>query len=226
LSSKDLEQLQSILDIATQYKLPQIQTYIHKAMGQFYERNQNIRQATIQYGKAGDVESLDRFAHQEFSQYARTGKLDNVVTDVKELFACPHYTILIRYTQFHENLKQKRWQEASTNVLSLIQHEKLPNRFEIVLLIDTLEILNGKKILIQSPSYLTNLLLEKQHYYASEELSELIRIFNQVTKDKSDQAFMSKYYKLLQKSELNPDIITAKIREKLAYKIAIAPSVI
>jgi hypothetical protein len=37
---------------------------------------------------------------------------------------------------------------------------------------------------------------------------------------------MSKYYKLVTKTELNPDIITAKIRESLAYKAATAQSTV
>lgn len=140
-----MEQLQSILDIAEKYKLSEVQMFIHKAMGQRYEQKHDLRQATIEYGKAKDVDSLDRLAHQEFSEYARTGKLDNVVVDMKELLVCPHYTVLIEYAQFHENLKHKRYGDASTNLVGLIHNEKLPNKFEIVLLIDNLAILKGKK---------------------------------------------------------------------------------
>jgi hypothetical protein len=157
LPNKELEQLQSILDIAIKYELLQVQTFIHKSMGHRYEQKHDIRQATIEFGKAGDVNSLDRLAHREFTEYARTGKLDNVVTDMKELFACPHYTILIHYTQFHENLKQKKWKEASANVMALIKNEKLPNRFEIVLLIDNLEILKGKKDILDLVAILLTL---------------------------------------------------------------------
>lgn len=67
-------------------------------------------------------------------------------------------------------------------------------------------------------------MLETTHYYRKETLVELIRIFKQVTKDGSDLAFMSKYYKLVTKNELSPEIITAKIRESLVYKAATAES--
>lgn len=41
----------------------------------------------------------------------------------------------------------------------------------------------------------------------------------------ANQDFIAKYYKIIEKQELTSNIITAKIRERLAYKAATAPAV-
>jgi hypothetical protein len=54
---------------------------------------------------------------------------------------------------------------------------------------------------------------------------QLIDIFKHITKDASNQDFIVKYYKFIENHDYSSDIITAKIRERLAYKAATAPTV-
>lgn len=122
-----------------------VQKYIHQAIGQRYEEKKDIKQATIEYGKAQDLESLDRFAHAEFSQYLKTGKLGHVVTDMEELKASPHYAMLILYHNFRVYIEKKEWKKASKLLLELLKCDRLPTKFEIVLLIDNFVILQGKR---------------------------------------------------------------------------------
>jgi len=49
-------------------------------------------------------------------------------------------------------------------------------------------------------------------------------MFKLVANDASNQDFIAKYYKIIEKRELTSNIITAKIRERLAYKAATAPT--
>jgi hypothetical protein len=123
--------------------MPTVEQYIYKAIGQRYEHQKDLKQATIEYGKAKDLESLDRLAHQEFSQYLKTGTLNHVVTDMQELKSSPHYAFLILYHEFRQHLEKKEFKEASKLVLELLQSDRLPTKFETVLLIDNLVILEG-----------------------------------------------------------------------------------
>lgn len=228
LSTKDIDCLNSILDIATQCGLSQVEKHIHKGLGHRYERQKKIRQATIEYGKAEDLKSLDRLAHAEFSQYLRTGKLGDVVIDMPALHSSPHYAILILYHEFREHLAKKQWKEASKAALRLFENEQLPTKFETVLLIDNLQILKGKsaKHMYYFMHKLISLnTLESTHYYTSNRVMQLIDIFKQITKDASNQDFIVKYYKSIENHDYSSDIITAKIRERLAYKAATAPAV-
>ncbi|CEP07589.1 hypothetical protein [Parasitella parasitica] len=207
LPLKNIEYLHTILDIASQCGLPLVEKHIHKGIGHRYEHANKLRQATIEYGKAQDLQSLDRLSHHEFSRYLRTGKLGDVVTDMESLKACPHYAILITYHELRQHLAQKRWKEASLAILHLLENKHLPPKFETVLLIDNLPILN-----------------EPTHYYSSENVILFIGLLKQIAQDASNQAFIAKYYKFIEKQEYSPDIVTAKIRERLAYKAATAPT--
>lgn len=137
--------LNTLLQVAKEYNLNQVQKYIHQMIGHRYEEKKEIKQATIEYGKAHDLDSLDRFAHHEFSQYLKTGKLGHVVTDMDELKESPHYALLILYHNFRELLEKKDWSKASKLFLELLGYEHLPKKFEMVLLTDNLAILEGKK---------------------------------------------------------------------------------
>jgi len=119
---------------------------MHKGLGHRFEKQHKIRQATVEYGKAHDLASLDRLAHHEFSGYLRSGTLGDVVTDMPSLHNSPHYAILIQYHNFRHHLSQQQWQEASKDVLLLLKNEHLPTKFETVLLIDILQILRGESI--------------------------------------------------------------------------------
>lgn len=136
--------LNSALDIAEENKLNHTKKYIHKVIGHLYEEKKDIKKATIEYGKAHDLESLDRFAHHEFSQYLKTGKLGDVVTNMEELKESPHYALLILYHNFRVHLEKKEWKKASELFLELLEYKHLPTKFEMVLLTDNLAILEGK----------------------------------------------------------------------------------
>lgn len=135
--------LNSVLNIAKEHDLRDVQKYIHKVIGQRYEQKKETKKATIQYGKAHDLESLDRLAHHEFSQFLKTGTLGDVVTNMEELKECPHYALLILYHNFREHLEKKEWKRASQLLLQLLAHERLPTKFEMVLLTDNIAILEG-----------------------------------------------------------------------------------
>lgn len=145
--------LLAILNIAKESNMTKVQKYIHQAMGQRYEEKKDIKQATIEYGKAQDLDSLDRFAHTEFSQYLKTGGLGHVVTDMEELKASPHYAMLIFYHNFRVYTEKKDWKKASELLLELIKSEHLPTKFEIVLLIDNFVILQGRKYCVVALFY-------------------------------------------------------------------------
>ncbi|KAI8645794.1 nucleoporin Nup85-like protein [Parasitella parasitica] len=147
LPLKNNDYILSLLDIATKYGLPQVEKHIHKGLGRRYEHERKIRQATIEYGKAEDLQSLDRLSHHEFSQYLRTGKLGDVVSDMDSLKKCPHYAILITYHELRGHLSHKRWKEASDTILCLLDNEHLPPKFTTVLLIDNLQILKVHALL-------------------------------------------------------------------------------
>lgn len=228
LPRKDVNRLNSILDVATKCGLSQVEKYIHKGLGHRYEHEKKIRQATTEYGKAEDLKSLDRLAHAEFSQYLKTGKLGDVITDMPALHRSPHYAILIVYQEFREHLAKKRWEKASKAALHLLENEQLPTKFETVLLIDNLQILKGK-LAKHIYHFMYKLIfldtLESKHYYPSNRIMQLIDIFKHITKDASNQDFIVKYYKFIENHDYSSDIITAKIRERLAYKAATAPTV-
>lgn len=209
LPTKDVDRVHALLDIATQYGLSQVEQYIHRGLGHRFEKQHNIRQATVEYGKGHDLKSLDRLAHAEFSGYLRSGTLGHVVTDMPLLHTSPHYAILIQYHNFRQHLSHQEWQEASKAVLLLLKNEHLPTKFETVLLIDVLQILR-----------------ESKHYFSAKHCIQLIDIYKQVANDTSNQDFIAKYYKIIEKQELKSDIITAKIRERLAYKAATAPTTV
>ncbi|EPB87846.1 Nup85 Nucleoporin [Mucor circinelloides 1006PhL] len=207
LPSKDVDRVHALLDISERYGLNQVTKYMHKGLGHRFEKQHKIRQATVEYGKAHDLASLDRLAHHEFSGYLRSGTLGDVVTDMPSLHNSPHYAILIQYHNFRHHLSQQQWQEASKDVLLLLKNEHLPTKFETVLLIDILQILR-----------------ESKHYFSAENVIQLINMFKLVANDASNQDFIAKYYKIIEKRELTSNIITAKIRERLAYKAATAPT--
>ncbi|KAL0141185.1 Nup85 nucleoporin-domain-containing protein [Mucor lusitanicus] len=209
LPTKDMDRVHALLDIATECGLSQVEKHIHRGLGLRFEKQHNIRQATVEYGKAHDLKSLDRLAHAGFSAYLRSGTLDNVVTDMPSLLTSPHYAILIQYHDFRQHLSHQEWQQASETVLHLLQNEHLPTKFEIVLLIDVLQILR-----------------ESKHYFSAKHYIQLINIYKQVGDDTASQDFIAKYYKMIEKQELKSDIITAKIRERLAYKAATAPTAV
>ncbi|GAN09078.1 hypothetical protein MAM1_0242c08600 [Mucor ambiguus] len=209
LPSKDVDRVQALLDIAAQCGLSQVEQYIHSGLGHRFEKQHKIRQATVEYGKAQDLKSLDRLAHAEFSGYLRAGTLGDVVTDMSSLHNSPHYGILIQYHDFRHHLSHQEWQEASEAVLLLLKNEHLPTKFETVLLIDVLQILK-----------------ESKHYFSAKHVIQLINIYKQVAHDTANQDFIAKYYKIIEKQELASNIITAKIRERLAYKAATAPTTV
>ncbi|KAK4513087.1 E3 ubiquitin-protein ligase ubr1 [Mucor velutinosus] len=209
LPAKSEDRMRAILDIATHYGLSQVEQYIHTGLGHRFEKQHKIRQATVEYGKAQDLKSLDRLAHAEFSQYLRSGTLGNVVTDMPSLHNSPHYAILIQYYNFRHHLSHQEWQEASKTVLLLLKNEHLPTKFETVLLIDVLQILR-----------------ESKHYFSAKHVIQLINIYKQVAHDMANQDFIARYYKIIEKQELTSSIITAKIRERLAYKAATAPTTV
>lgn len=209
--------------------MPIIQKYIHRAIGQRHEENKDIKQATIEYGKAQDLKSLDRFAHDEFNQYLKTGKLQNVVTDMEELKASPHYAILITYQQFKAHLEKKDWESSFKLVLELLKSENLPSKFETVLLIDNLVILEGKfsfsHVLAKRKNIKTKfntMTLDTKKYYNEKEMSQLLKIFKQITKDRANEAFFGHYYKHVYHHELSGSIVVAKLRERMAYEAATA----
>lgn len=125
-----------------------VQKHIHWSMGKRYEDQSAIKEATIEYGKAHDLESLDRIAHQEFNEYLKHGTLDHVATDMEELKESPHYAVLIQYRLFKEYLKHNQWKDASNALLLLLKNKRLPAKFETVLLIDNLNILEGNSFKI------------------------------------------------------------------------------
>ncbi|KAI7908303.1 Nup85 nucleoporin-domain-containing protein [Cokeromyces recurvatus] len=203
LPSKDINQLLSILNIANEYKMPGVRRFIQRALGERYEQEQNIRQAAIEYGKAEDIQSLDRLATTLFNSYLNNGKLTNIVTDMEELKQCPRYAALIRYHQFRSYLQQEEWEEASHILKELLKNKYLPTEFGSVLMIDNLDILQDSK-----------------HYYDTSLLLNMIELFKQIIQDPSNQAFIANYYKSIKNADLSPTIIAAKIRERLAYKAA------
>lgn len=144
LPTKDVDRVHALLEIATQCGLSQVEQYIHTGLGHRFEKQHKLRQATVEYGKAQDLKSLDRLAHAGFSAYLRSGTLDDVVTDMPSLQSSPHYAILIQYHHFRQHLSHQEWQEASKVVLLLLKNKHLPTKFETVLLIDVLQILRGK----------------------------------------------------------------------------------
>ncbi|KAI9487705.1 MAG: nucleoporin Nup85-like protein [Benjaminiella poitrasii] len=209
LPSKDINQLLSILDIAREYKLFEIQRFIHKALGQRYEQDKNIQQATIEYGKAQDLSSLDRLSDVLFTGYLNDGKLKDIVTDMEELKQSPRYAALIRYRQFRDHLENKEWKDAAQVLKELLTNKNLPPQFESVLLVDNLDVLQDSK-----------------HYYDASRLFNMIQVFKQVIQVPSNQTFIADYYRSVKHIDLSPTIITAKIREQLAYKAATAPVII
>lgn len=144
LPTKDVDRVHALLEVATQCGLSQVEQYIHKGLGHRFEKQHKLRQATVEYGKAQDLKSLDRLAHAGFSEYLRSGTLGDVVTDMPSLHNSAHYGILIQYHNFRQHLSHQEWQEASEAVLLLLKNKHLPTKFETVLLIDVLQILRGK----------------------------------------------------------------------------------
>ncbi|KAI8095467.1 Nup85 nucleoporin-domain-containing protein [Thamnidium elegans] len=205
LKSKDMSLLNSVLDIAEKHDLSSVQKYIHKVIGHRYEEKKEIKKATIEYGKAHDLESLDRFAHHEFSQFLRTGKLGDVVTHMEELKECPHYALLILYHNFRVHLEKKEWKRASQLLLQLIEHEHLPTKFEMVLLTDNIAILEDSK-----------------PHYSLDQLIDQIKLFKAVTVELSAQDFLATYYKSVYHKELPSNTVTAILREKMVHKAVIA----
>jgi hypothetical protein len=224
LKSKGTDDLESILDIATQENMPGIEKYIHRAMGQRYEDNKDIIQATIEYGEAQDLESLDRFAHEEFGHYLKSGTLHNVVADMQELKASPHYAVLMVYQQLRTHLEKKEWEEASKLVLELLKSKKLPSKFETVLLIDNLVILEGKLeiIVLFMKTNLYRLIIERKQYYNQKEMLQLLNVFKQATQDTSNEELFCKYYTMIRQKNLSGSIVIAKLRERMAYKASVA----
>lgn len=194
-----------ILHIAEEHNLMGVQNYIHQAMGQRYEEKKEIRQATIEYGKAQDLKALDRFAHAEFSQYLRTGKLGDVVTDMEALKASPHYAMLIIYHNFRVYIEKKEWKKAADSLLQLLKDEHLPTKFEIVLLVDNFMIL-------QDP----------REFYTENDLLHLVKIFRSVTKDSAHHDFFAKYYQFIHHQDVQGSIVVARLRELLSYRACMA----
>ncbi|KAL9545364.1 hypothetical protein MBANPS3_007186 [Mucor bainieri] len=209
LPAKDVDRVQGLLNVAAQCGMSQVEQYIHRGLGRRFEKQHNIRQATVEYGKAQDLQSLDKLAHAAFSTYLRSGTLGDVVTDMASLHNSPHYAILIQYHNFHHHLSHQEWQAASQAVLLMLKNQHLPPKFETVLLIDVLQILR-----------------ESKHYFSAKHVIQLIHIYKQVAQDAANQDFIAKYYKMIEKQELTPNLITAKIRERLAYKAATAPTTV
>ncbi|KAI9362132.1 nucleoporin Nup85-like protein [Pilaira anomala] len=205
LKSKDMSLLNTLLEVAKEYNLNQLQKYIHQMIGHRYEDKKEIQQATIEYGKAHDMDSLDRFAHHEFSQYLKTGKLGHVVTNMDELKESPHYALLILYHNFRELLEKKDWSKASKLFLELLGYEHLPKKFEMVLLTDNLAILE-----------------DSGSHYTLEQLIDQIKLFSTVTTESIDQDFLAKYYKFVYHKELSSTIVTAIVRERMVNKAVIA----
>ncbi|KAI7865207.1 Nup85 nucleoporin-domain-containing protein [Mucor mucedo] len=203
LKNKELSLLMGILHIAEEHNMIAVQRYIHQAMGQRYEEKKETRQATIEYGKAQDLKALDRFAHAEFSQYLRTGKLGDVVTDMEALKSSPHYAMLIVYHNFRVYIEKKDWKKAAEALLELLKDEHLPTKFEIVLLVDNF-------VILQDP----------RDFYTEEELLHLIKIFRVVTKDNVHHDFFAKYYQFIHHHDVQGSVVVARMRELLGYRAA------
>ncbi|KAI9260375.1 Nup85 nucleoporin-domain-containing protein [Helicostylum pulchrum] len=205
LKSKDMSLLNSVLDIAKDHNMRDVQKYIHKVIGHRYEEKKEIKRATIEYGKAHDMESLDRFAHHEFSQFLKTGKLGDVVTNMEELNECPHYALLILYHNFRLHLEEKKWKRASQLLLQLLAHEHLPAKFEMVLLTDNIAILEDSK-----------------PHYSLDQIIAQIKLFKKVTDKSSAKDFLATYYQFVYHKELPSNTVTAILREKMVHKAVIA----
>lgn len=218
--------LNSVLDIAKEHDLRDVQKYIHKVIGHRYEQKKEIKKATIQYGKAHDLESLDRLAHHEFSQFLKTGTLSDVVTNMEELKECSHYAVLILYHNFREHLEKKEWKRASQLFLQLLAHERLPNKFEMVLLTDNIVILEGKYYTIRKKKkffYLyTHIHIDSKPHYSLDQIIDQIKLFKKITDKTSAKDFLAVYYKLVHHKELPSNTVTAILREKMVRRAVIA----
>jgi hypothetical protein len=148
LNEKKVEFIKEILAIAYEYQLNDIQRLLHNALGKRQEGMGDRHQAVIEYTRAQNVDALNRLSLVELNDYLEKGKLNDVVT-IREVEISQRYSLLVKYHHFHTLVNQKEYKQASNVLLELIENnELLPNQYEIVFMIDTIEILKGKLPLI------------------------------------------------------------------------------
>ncbi|KAG1311900.1 hypothetical protein G6F64_003451 [Rhizopus arrhizus] len=205
LNEKKVEFIKEILAIAYEYQLNDIQRLLHNALGKRQEGMGDRYQAVIEYTRAQNVDALNRLSLVELNDYLEKGKLNDVVT-IREVEISQRYSLLVKYHQFHTLVNQKEYKQASNVLLELIENkELLPNQYEIVFMIDTIEILK-----------------DKENHYSFEQCLKWIELFKSIERDESKHAFISKYYKFTHQVDLSSHLILTKLRELLSYKASLS----
>ncbi|KAI8881676.1 hypothetical protein K501DRAFT_252679 [Backusella circina FSU 941] len=204
-NAKHIPLLQSVLETVDEYSIDEVKSFIHKSIGQLYEQEHNVHKATIEYGKAQDIQSLDRVGKDLLNKCLETGQLQDNVIGHEELSSSPIYDCVMKYNDLRNYLENKQYKEASRLVLDIFTSNTLPDEFKPMIFID------GDAILSR-----------KESYYKQNELIELLDIFQALLDALSSQTYFEQYYQHALGTKYSADTIIAMLREKMSYRAMIA----
>ncbi|KAI9248069.1 Nup85 nucleoporin-domain-containing protein [Sporodiniella umbellata] len=202
--SLSLKTISEVLDIAVKNNLEEIQDFLHFTLGRKHEANGETHSAAIEYAKANSCEDLERLAQIEFKRYLEDGQLGDIVMDTNQVKSSPQYTFLSLYKKFRGSIDEKRFKEASTLFLRLVNLE-IPKKFDAVLLVDNDLILTDENI-----------------HYSYNNFIRLITLFKTIEEENEKQIFACDYYNLSRSEALAADLIWPKIRERISFKMSVS----
>lgn len=166
-----------------------------------YEKENDVYNATIEYGKAQDIQSLDRIGTDIFIKCLQTGKLKDNVVGNEELKSSPIYDCVAKYNDLRYTLEKQQYKEASRIVLDIFASNTLPDQFKPIIFIDADAILSTK-----------------ESCYNQTELVELLDIFQSLLDALTNQSYFEQYYQHALGTKHTSDTIIAMLREKMAYR--------
>ncbi|KAI8142879.1 Nup85 nucleoporin-domain-containing protein [Fennellomyces sp. T-0311] len=210
-STTDTDALKAMLEGCEKYHFSGLKKMLCKVLAEKYEEQGQMRDATINYARAGDIVSLDKLADTALRKYLDSGILEEVIAETDDtrdaIQKSTHYRFLSQYQRLRTLLHGGRLGEAADLIKQLLSSIDAPAEFQVILLIDSLSILED---------------VSKSVIFNENETLDLMRRLQSTQKNKDLHAnvFAKCYNRVRPDTVVSNDEVVIKISQSLAFNLA------